>query len=118
MVEMRRADVRTVTFDEPVEVWHDRAVFHFLVDLADQTAYVARATAAVRPGGQLLVAAFALDGPERCSDLAVQRHDADSLQAAFAGGFDLVESFDHVHRTPWGAEQSFVHTLFRRVGAA
>jgi SAM-dependent methyltransferase len=114
LVAMRRADVRTLTFDKVMDVWHDRAVFHFLIDKEDQAAYVDRATAAVRPGGHLLIATFALDGPERCSDLPVQRYDAASLEVAFTGGFDLVDAFDHLHRTPWGAQQPFVHTLFRR----
>jgi 2-polyprenyl-3-methyl-5-hydroxy-6-metoxy-1,4-benzoquinol methylase len=113
-VATRACDVRDLTFTEPVDVWHDRAVFHFLTDVEDQAVYATRAADAVRPGGHLLIATFAVDGPEQCSGLPVQRHDAASLAAAFGANFELVESFDDVHVTPWGAEQSFVHVTFRR----
>lgn len=110
----RRADVRTVQFDAPIDLWHDRAVFHFLTDPADQATYAARAAAAVRPGGHLLVASFAMGGPEQCSGLAVQQHDEVSLIAVFGASFELIESFHHNHLTPWGAEQRFIHTIFHR----
>jgi SAM-dependent methyltransferase len=113
-VVMRACDVRDLTFTEPLDVWHDRAVFHFLTDVGDQAAYARRAADAVRPGGHLLIATFSLDGPEQCSGLPVQRHDAASLVAVFGANFELVESFDDVHVTPWGAQQAFVHTTFRR----
>jgi 2-polyprenyl-3-methyl-5-hydroxy-6-metoxy-1,4-benzoquinol methylase len=113
-VVYRCVDVRTVEFAQPVSVWHDRAVFHFLTDSADQAAYAARAAAAVCPGGHLLVATFALDGPEQCSGLPVQKHDAASLKEVFGASFDLVGSSHHTHQTPWGAEQRFIHAVFRR----
>lgn len=110
----RCADVLTVQFDTPIDLWHDRAVFHFLTDPADQAAYAARAAAAVRPGGHLLVAAFAIGGPEQCSGLDVQQHDAASLTAVFGDSFELVEWFHHDHLTPWGSTQRFIHTVSRR----
>jgi 2-polyprenyl-3-methyl-5-hydroxy-6-metoxy-1,4-benzoquinol methylase len=113
-VVCRCVDVRTVEFAQPVSVWHDRAVFHFLTDSADQAAYAARAAAAVCPGGHLLVATFALDGPEQCSGLPVQRHDEASLTAVFGASFELIEASRHTHLTPWGAQQRFIHTTFRR----
>jgi SAM-dependent methyltransferase len=108
------ADVRDVTFDEPLAVWHDRATLHFLTAPADRAAYVRRAADAVRPGGHLVLATFGPGGPPRCSGLPVSRHDAASLAALFAPAFDLVESFEAVHRTPWGADQQFLHALLRR----
>jgi SAM-dependent methyltransferase len=113
-VVMRACDVRYLTFAEPVDVWHDRAVFHFLTDVEDQVAYATRAAGAVRPSGHLLIATFALEGPEQCSGLPVQRHDAASLVAVFGEYFELVESFDDVHVTPSGADQPFVHATFLR----
>jgi SAM-dependent methyltransferase len=110
----RVADVRTVRFDEPVDVWHDRATLHFLTGADDRAAYVDAAARAVRPGGSLVIATFAPDGPEQCSGLPVVRYDAPALAALFAGWFDLVESFVQTHATPWGSEQSFVHALLRR----
>jgi SAM-dependent methyltransferase len=110
----RAGDVRTLSLDEPVDVWHDRAVFHFLTTPADQQAYADAASAIVRPGGHLVLAGFAPTGPAECSGLPVARHDPGSLAVAFAPTFALVESFEADHLTPWGSSQRFVHTLFRR----
>jgi SAM-dependent methyltransferase len=114
-VEVRVADVRQLTLEAPVDVWHDRAVFHFMVEAADRDAYVDRAAAAVRPGGHLVIATFALDAPDRCSGLPVARYDADGLAAAFAPSFELVEALTDEHRTPWGVAQPFQHAILRRV---
>lgn len=116
-VTVRCADVRTSTFAEQVDVWHDRAVFHFFTAAADRAMYAARAADAVRPGGHLVIGAFASNGPTECSGLPVARQDVNSLTRTF-DGFDLVESFDRVHVTPWGAEQHFVHAVFRRAAAS
>jgi hypothetical protein len=109
------ADVRSLRVDEPVDVWHDRAVFHFLVDADDQSTYAHAAAMAVVTGGHLVIATFAPSGPTSCSELPVARHDAGSLAAAFAPAFELVESFEADHHTPWAATQRFTHALFRRV---
>jgi trans-aconitate methyltransferase len=105
-----------VTHWEPARsfrLWHDRAVFHFLVDPADQEAYVATATAALEPGGHLVVATFAPGGPEQCSGLDVQRWSTDDLVAAFPA-FDEVVSEQREHHTPWGSVQPFSWVLLRR----
>jgi SAM-dependent methyltransferase len=109
------ADVRSLRVGEQVDVWHDRAVFHFLVDPADRTAYARSAAAAVASGGHLVIATFAPNGPTSCSGLPVTRHDAASLAAVLAPHFELVESFDADHHTPWDAVQHFTHALFRRI---
>lgn len=108
------ADVRSLRIDEPVDVWHDRAVFHFLADAADRSAYAKAAGAAVVPGGHLVIAAFAPSGPMSCSELPVTRHDVASLRAAFAPCFELVDSFEADHLTPWESTQRFTHALLRR----
>lgn len=108
------ADVRSLRLDEPVDVWHDRAVFHFLVDAADRAAYVRAAAAAVRRGGHLVIATFAPGGPESCSGLPVAQHDAPSLSDEFAGAFELVEAFELDHLTPWSTSQRFTHAVLRR----
>jgi len=113
-VRLRQVDVRTARFDEPVDVWHDRATFHFLTDAGDRAAYVAGAARAVRHGGHVVVATFALDGPEQCSGLPVARYDASSLAAEFTPWFELVDSLEHEHRTPWGSRQPFVYAVLRR----
>lgn len=99
------------TFD----IWHDRAAFHFLVDAVDRAAYVERLQAGVRSGGHAIIATFALDGPEKCSGLSVQRYDHESLSRAIGSAFDLVEHHGHRHVTPWGAEQSFQFSVLRRL---
>ncbi len=114
LVEFVRADVCSLSFPEVVDVWHDRATFHFLTDRCDQEAYADRAAAAVRPGGHLVLAAFAIGGPEQCSGLPVCQHSANSLDRVFGASFERVETFDATHITPWGSDQAFIHAVYRR----
>jgi SAM-dependent methyltransferase len=92
-----------------VEIWHDRAVFHFLTDPADRAAYVAQVRRAVRPGGHVIVAAFGPDGPVQCSGLPVVRYAPDALHAEFGDTFELLEHLSEDHHTPIGAIQHFVY---------
>jgi 2-polyprenyl-3-methyl-5-hydroxy-6-metoxy-1,4-benzoquinol methylase len=108
------ADVTQVGEVGPFDVWHDRAVFHFLVDPEDRRRYVALAERTVTPGGHLIVATFALDGPETCSGLPVERYDATKLAAAFRPTFLLRTTVDELHTTPWGTRQPFTYALFDR----
>jgi SAM-dependent methyltransferase len=108
------ADAREVHFDGLVDVWHDRATFHFLTAPADQDAYVCRAANAVAPGGHVVMAGFSPAGPEQCSGLPVARHSRDDLCALFGAHFELVESCCCDHITPWGSTQNFLHALLRR----
>ncbi|CAN5189786.1 MAG: class I SAM-dependent methyltransferase [Nocardioides sp.] len=96
------------------EVWHDRAVFHFLIDADDQGRYAECAAAAVRPSGMLVIGTFAPDGPEKCSGLTTARHDVDSLARIFGRDFDLAHAERADHTTPWGASQSFTWAVFTR----
>ena len=96
------------------DAWHDRAVFHFLVDAAQRAAYVDTASRAVAPGGALVIGAFALDGPQQCSGLPTARYDADGLAAAFGHAFTLEHAEREVHRTPGGADQAFTWVVLRR----
>ena len=91
----------------PRDFWHDRAVFHFLVDPADRDRYRDRLWATLKPGGTAIIATFAPDGPERCSGLPVQRYSPEALAATLGDGFRLVDSVPHHHTTPWGTAQSF-----------
>jgi len=108
------ADVCEVALPQPVDVWHDRATFHFLTDPADQQRYVTRAAASLRPGGHLVLANFAPAGPEQCSGLPVARHSIDDLHRLFDDQFSLLDSFEADHTTPWGSPQLFLHALWRR----
>jgi 2-polyprenyl-3-methyl-5-hydroxy-6-metoxy-1,4-benzoquinol methylase len=114
-VKWMRADVRRSQLDEGAyALWHDRAVFHFLTDAADRAAYVEQVRHAVKPGGYVLVATFAEDGPEYCSGLPVVRYSAEGLHSEFGADFQLVRSEHEDHHTPAGAEQSFLYCLCRR----
>lgn len=108
------ADVLDHEFGEQYDVWHDRAVFHFLVEPAQRAAYARRARSAVRSGGLLVVGAFAEDGPEQCSGLPVARYDASSLAAELGEGFTLVETRRAEHHTPWDSVQPFTWVVLRR----
>ena len=99
----------------PCDLWHDRAVFHFLTDAEDRRRYVAAAAAAVPAGGHAVVATFSPTGPEKCSGLPVCRYDATALAAEFAPAFRLVDSTAEAHRTPWGKTQDFTYAVLRRV---
>ena len=99
-------------------LWHDRAVFHFLTRPDDRARYVEQVRRAVRPGGHVIVAAFGLDGPAKCSGLDVVRYGPESLHDEFGGGFRLLQSTREEHRTPAGAMQPFVWCLCRREGRA
>ena len=97
-------------------VWHDRAVFHFLLAPADRARYVAQVRRAVRPGGFVLVATFADDGPTRCSGLEVNRYSAAALHAEFGAPFRLMASEREEHVTPGGVRQAFIYCLCRMNG--
>ncbi|MEO6317539.1 MAG: class I SAM-dependent methyltransferase [Acidimicrobiales bacterium] len=116
-VIIRCEDVRSIRFDHPVDLWHDRATFHFLVDPDHQRAYVESCALAVRPGGHAVLATFALDGPSECSGLPIVRYSGDTLAAAFQEDFRLVRSYPHDHRTPWGSVQRFTYAVLQRLGA-
>src|SRR5579859_2068262 len=96
-------------------VWHDRAVFHFLTASEDRAAYAALLARTVPRGGHAVIATFALDGPEKCSGLEVRRYDASALAAELGPGFRLLKSVAELHRTPWNATQSLQYSLYERV---
>jgi SAM-dependent methyltransferase len=107
------ADATTWEPPRAFDVWHDRAAFHFLTAAADQAAYIARLRRALSRGGHVIIGAFALDGPEKCSGLPVARHDGESLGKALGSEFVLIDTRRHDHLTPWGATQRFQFSTFR-----
>lgn len=108
------ADVTTLPDLGSFDVWHDRAVFHFLTSPDDRARYTRLARETVRSGGRAVVATFGPDGPASCSGLEVVRYDAASL-AAELEGFRLLHSHLSAHATPWGAEQQFLWAVFERL---
>lgn len=114
-VEWIVADVTRWQPQKTYDLWHDRAAFHFLTDQSDRNAYVARLMQAIKPGGYVIIATFAPDGPERCSGLPVVRYDAGSLGQTIGSSFRLVETRRQTHKTPWSSTQNFQFSLFRYV---
>ena len=94
-----------------IDVWHDRAVFHFLTDAQDRRRYVEQVTRAVRPGGYVIVGTFAEDGPQRCSGLDVVRYSAAALHAEFGARFALLDQAREEHMTPSGSRQAFQYCV-------
>jgi SAM-dependent methyltransferase len=107
------ADVTEYQPSRQFVVWHDRAVFHFLTDATERDRYKATLRRALTPGGHVIIATFALDGPLRCSGLEVVRYNASSLTEELGKGFALVESREEEHVTPSGKRQAFLYCRFR-----
>jgi SAM-dependent methyltransferase len=108
------ADVVGEWSARPADFWHDRAVFHFLTDKGDRARYIARLADILKPGGQAIIATFALDGPSNCSGLPVVRYSGDTLAAELGSAFRLVETVNEAHRTPTCAVQQFCYNRFVR----
>ncbi len=95
------------------DVWHDRAVFHFLTAPEKRLAYVRQTARSVKPGGHVIVSTFGPEGPVECSGLSVMRYDADELHDEFGAKFRLIESTKELHQTPFGATQQFLYCYCR-----
>lgn len=95
------------------DIWHDRAVFHFLTKKESRIAYVRQVARAVKPGGHVIVGTFGPQGPQKCSGLDVVRYDAESLHGEFGTKFKPVESRSELHTTPWDTTQQFLYCMCR-----
>jgi SAM-dependent methyltransferase len=109
------ADITTWRAPRSFDLWHDRAVFHFLTEARDREAYRQVMAAALPTGAQAIIGTFALDGPERCSGLSVQRYSAETLAAELQSVLRPVDSRSQRHITPSGSEQHFVFVRFERI---
>ncbi len=96
------------------DVWHDRAVFHFLTDKEDRRKYVAVVKRSLKPGGHIIVASFAPDGPSQCSGLEVMRYSPNSLHYEFGDDFELLGSRNETHQTPFNTQQTFIYCYCRK----
>ena len=108
--DITQADLPQQAYD----VWHDRAVFHFLNQAADRQRYIETVRRSIRQGGHVIVATFAPDGPDRCSGLEVVRYSPESLHHEFGAGFEIVDSTRETHHTPFGTEQKFIYCYCRK----
>lgn len=107
--DITKIELKPCQFD----LWHDRAVFHFLIAPGDRLAYLRQIAKAVKVGGHVIIGTFGPEGPTRCSGLDVVRYDADSLHREFGRRFRMLESSKQLHRTPSGAVQQFLYCYCR-----
>jgi len=115
-VHWEKADITRWNPPRRYGVWRDRAVFHFLTKPEQRAAYRRTLLEGTAPDALVIIATFAPDGPEKCSGLPVQRHDAASLSAALGSEFALLDDWREEHLTPWGAAHKFCWCVFRRAG--
>lgn len=108
-----QCDITEFVPERQYRLWHDRAVFHFLTEGADQAAYVSALHRGLQPGGHLLIGAFALDGPQMCSGLPVRRYDADLMNETLGQDFRLLTTCREGHQTPAGKVQQFCFYLYQ-----
>ena len=109
------ADVTGQWTLKAMDIWHDRAVFHFLIAAEAQARYIARLEEILKRNGFAIIATFAPDGPEKCSGLPVARYSPELLAERLGPGFTLLEWRRHVHETPWGSQQAFQYSRFLRM---
>jgi 2-polyprenyl-3-methyl-5-hydroxy-6-metoxy-1,4-benzoquinol methylase len=110
------ADITTADLlPQQYDVWHDRAVFHFLTLPAQRAAYIRQVLHAVKPGGHVIMATFGVDGPQKCSGLGIVRYSSESLQAEFGDRFQLLETSMELHETPFQTTQQFIYCHFQMV---
>lgn len=112
------ADITRASLPENrYDVWHDRAVFHFLTDQEDRRRYVELVRRSVKPGGHIIVASFGENGPQKCSGLDVVRYTPEAMHGEFGDDFKLVKSLKETHHTPFATTQEFVYCYCRKFGA-
>ncbi|MGD8939533.1 MAG: class I SAM-dependent methyltransferase [Gammaproteobacteria bacterium] len=113
-IEWHECDITRFSAPHRFSLWHDRAVFHFLTDKSDRKYYIKALKSALRPGGHLIIAAFTIGGPEKCSGLDIVQYDSKKLVAELGEDFELIEVKSEVHITPANKEQKFMYFRFIR----
>ena len=114
-VQWIHADVTEDLSLDTFDLWHDRAVFHFLTDPADRAAYVELLTRTIREGGHAVIATFSPEGPEKCSGLEVRRYSGQTLAAELGNPWRFLRSVAETHVTPQGKPQAFQYSVFERI---
>ena len=113
-IQWIEADATNYNFAEEYDIWHDRAVFHFLTDNQDRKRYVDAVQQSLKTGGHLIIATFGLKAPRKCSGLHVVRYSPETLHSEFGNNFDLVETYVEVHSTPAKVQQEFIYCRFTK----
>lgn len=110
-------DILTAQLPEAqFDVWHDRAVFHFLTEPEQRIAYVRQVLRSVKVGGHVIISTFGTEGPEKCSGLDVMRYDPESLHDQFGKSFRLIQSSTELHHTPFDTDQQFLYCFCKLEG--
>lgn len=113
-VKWIEADITELELPERYELWHDRAVFHFLTDAEDRKKYVQNMDRSLNAGGHAIIATFSLEGPRKCSGLKVERYSPEKMKDELGESFEFIKSVDEVHVTPSNTEQMFTCYLFKK----
>jgi ubiquinone/menaquinone biosynthesis C-methylase UbiE len=115
-IEWIEADITNILLPENYyDVWHDRAVFHFLTDATDREKYVNRVMRSLKVGGHIIVASFGENGPLKCSGLDVVRYNPETMHDEFGSKFRLISSLNETHNTPFGTTQEFIYCYCRKL---
>ena len=114
-IEWIVSDITQFDLSQKFSLWHDRALFHFLTDPSDRKIYVKALINSIRPGGHLIIATFAIGGPEKCSGLEIVQYDTEKMIAELGDNFKLIEERKEVHITPANKEQEFIFFRFLKV---
>lgn len=107
------SDLRKFETNDKYDIWHDRAVLHFLTEEEDISKYVEKVRQLLKPNSYLIVSAFSVNGPKKCSGLDIKQYSKDSMKKLFRD-FEHIKSFEEEHLTPWGASQIFIFSVFRK----
>lgn len=113
-VKWIEADITELEPSQKYELWHDRAVFHFLTDAEDRKKYVQNMDRSLNAGGHVIIASFSMEGPRKCSGLKVERYSPEKMKDEFGSSFELIKSIDEIHVTPSNSEQMFTYFLFKK----
>ena len=115
-VRWMEADITQAALEpHSMDIWHDRAVFHFLTTNAERKGYVGQVLRALKPGGHVIMATFGTQGPTQCSGLPVMRYAPEELHAEFGEAFTLLAHEEQLHHTPFGTDQQFIYCLCRKM---
>ncbi len=109
------ADILKLETDTNFDVWHDRATFHFLIEKEEIASYVETAGCLIKPSGYLIISAFSINGPKKCSGLDITRYSENSIKKTFGGKFNHIRSFEQIHTTPFDTKQKFLWSIFKKV---
>ena len=113
-VNFIETDILNFNSNDKYDIWHDRAVFHFITDVEGIKKYISLCNKYINKGGVLILGTFAEDGPLKCSGLEIKRYSVDQISGLFKETFELVESFKILHKTPFDTEQSFTFCVLRK----